>query len=165
MSQIHTDAELASRINRISEVIIGCAFRVGNALGGGFLEKVYENALAHELRKAGLRVDQQVRLAVWYDGVQVGDYVADVLVENLLLVEIKAARAIDDAFRAQCIHYLAATRLPVCLLLNFSRRVEVKRFVGPGFAHLSHLCTSVTSVASSASAPMTWAEKAEWDEP
>ncbi len=105
--------------------------RVGKALGKGYLEKVYENALVHELGKAGLRVEQQRRLMVWYDGVVVGEYVADVVVEDHVLVEIKAAKGIDAAHAAQCINYLTATRLPICLLLNFADKVDVRRFVGP----------------------------------
>lgn len=114
-------------LNAITERIIGCAYRVHNALGTGFLEKVYENALTHELRKSGLAVAQQVSCGVVYDGVIVGEYLADLVVEGRVLVELKAIRAIDDAHTAQCINYLAATGLPVCLLLNFGRKVEVKR--------------------------------------
>ena len=124
------------RFDAITERIIGCAFRVGSVLGSGFLEKVYENALAHELRKAGFEVKQQIPLQVWYDGVIVGDYFADLLVEGTVLVELKAIRAIDAIHHAQCINYLAATKLPVCLLLNFGPRVQVKRIAGPSLASL-----------------------------
>jgi GxxExxY protein len=103
---------------------------VGNTLGSGFLEKVYENALAHELRKAGLTVKQQHSLKVHYDHVIVGEYAADLLVEGAILVELKAIRALDDVHFAQCMNYLKATGLQVCLLVNFGRpRVEVKRIV------------------------------------
>src|ERR1700722_291561 len=104
--------------NRLSELVIGCAFRVINTLGSGFLEKVYENALAHELRKAGLMVNQQMAIGVEYDGVTVGSYVADVLVENTILVEIKAVKTLDTMHDNQCLNYLKATGLKVCLLLN-----------------------------------------------
>src|SRR3954463_11057848 len=93
-------------INQITEKIIGCAFKVGNKLGCGFLEKCYENALAHELRKAGLRVEQQLPLKVWYDDVVVGDYVADLLVEGIVLIELKAIQNLDGIHSAQCINYL-----------------------------------------------------------
>jgi GxxExxY protein len=122
---MHTDEEM---LNQITERIIGCAFTVANGLGCGFAEKVYENAMAHELRKAGLAVEQQKPITVIYDGVVVGEYLADLLVEGTVLVELKAARALDDAHTAQCLNYLAATGIPVCLLLNFGKRVEVKRF-------------------------------------
>ncbi len=118
-------------INQITERIIGCGFRVSNQLGVGFLEKVYENALAYELRKSGLEVRQQFPTPVYYDGFQVGDYVADLLVEKTVLVELKAVHAVDDVHFAQCLNYLKATGLPVCLLLNFGvPELFVKRIVG-----------------------------------
>jgi GxxExxY protein len=115
------------RLNSISERVIGCAFRVHNVLGYGFLEKVYENALAHEIRKAGLACEQQRRILVEYDSVVVGDYVVDLIVEDALLIEVKSARAIDEAHVAQCLNYLTATELPLGLVLNFGKKVEVKR--------------------------------------
>ena len=146
-----TDKEPGLPLNLVTEKVIGCAFAVGKVLGPGFLEKVYENALAHEIRKAGLRVEQQRRVLVWYDGIVVGDYVADVLVEDRVLVEVKARRAIVDEHIAQSLNYLTATRLTVCLLLNFARRVEVKRIAGPGAPRLDATgpCPSVSSVAGS----------------
>ena len=122
------------RFDSITERIIDCAFKVGSLLGCGYLEKCYENALAHELRKAGLGVQQQVALKVWYDGIVVGEYVADLIVEGVILVELKAIKALDPIHHAQCINYLAATKLPICLLINFSKRVEVKRIAGPTLA-------------------------------
>jgi GxxExxY protein len=114
----------------LSEVIIGSAFAVVNTLGVGFLEKVYENALAHELRKGGLTVFQQHAVAVHYDGVVVGTYTADLLVEDAVLVELKAVKALDAIHSAQCLNYLKATGLRLCLLLNFgSPRMEIKRLV------------------------------------
>jgi len=119
-----------SEINRITEKIIGCAYTVSNTLGAGFLEKVYENALAHELRNSELSVETQKPIQVWYDGVLVGDFFADLLVEGSVIVELKAARAIDDQQFAQCINYLKATGLKICLLINFGKtRVEVKRIM------------------------------------
>ena len=116
------------KINEVSERVIGCAFAVSNALGSGFLEKIYENALAHELRKAGLSVVQQHAMVARYDGVVVGQYVADLLVESLVLVELKHARGIDDVHLAQCLNYLRVTGLPLCLLLNFGKpRVAIRR--------------------------------------
>ena len=124
---MHADRK---RHDEISERIIGCAFVVANTLGSGFLEKVYENALAHELRKAGLMVNQQMAIGVEYDGVTVGSYVADVLVENTILVEIKAVKTLDTMHDNQCLNYLKATGLKVCLLLNFANpSLHFKRLV------------------------------------
>ncbi len=118
------------RLNDLSGRVIGCAFSVLNTLGAGFLEKVYENALAHELRAAGLRVLQQFGLTVRYKDVVVGEYFADLLVEDALLVELKTVKALDDAHRMQCTNYLKATGLRLCLLLNFGGpRLEIKRVV------------------------------------
>ena len=117
------------QLNNLTERIIGCAFTVSNALGCGFLEKVYENALAHELRKNGFQVKQQEPIKVLYDGVVVGEYFADILVNDTVIIELKAAKEISDVFAAQCINYLKATGLSICLLLNFGKpRVEIKRY-------------------------------------
>ncbi len=117
-------------LDAITEKVIGCAYTVGNELGHGFLEKVYENALAHELRRAKLNVEQQHPIAVHYDTVLVGDYIADLLVEDSVLVELKAINALDEIHRVQCLNYLKATGLSVCLLINFGKsKVEVKRVV------------------------------------
>jgi GxxExxY protein len=125
------------RFDWMTEKIIGCAFRVGSNLGCGFLEKCYENALPHELRKAGLKVQQQVPLRVWYDGIVVGEYIADLIVEHVVLVELKAISSLEAIHSAQCINYLAATKLPVCLLINFGKRVDVKRIAGPSLSSSS----------------------------
>ena len=118
------------RLKPLTERIIGCAFAVGNSLGVGFVERVYENALVHELRKAGLNVAQQRGISVYYDGVLVGEYTADLLVEDEVLAEIKAVKALDDVHNAQCLNYLKATGLHLCLLVNFGKsRVEIKRIV------------------------------------
>jgi GxxExxY protein len=93
-------------VDRITEPVIGSAFQALNTLGVGFLEKVYENALAHELRKRGLDVVQQHGVTVIYDGVVVGAYNVDLLVEGTLVVELKAVKALDDAHTAQCLNYL-----------------------------------------------------------
>jgi GxxExxY protein len=98
------------------------------ARGFWFLEKVYENALAHEMREAGLSVAQQKGIAVYYSGIIVGEYVADLLVEESVVVELKASKTLDPAHTAQCINYLKATGLHLCLLLNFGRpRLEIHR--------------------------------------
>ena len=116
--------------SQLTEEVIGCAFRVGNSLGPGFLEKVYENALAHELRKAGFGVAQHQKIEVVYDNVIVGIYEADIVVNDCLILEIKALRALDEAHKAQCLNYLKAIGLRLGLLINFgSPRVEVKRVI------------------------------------
>jgi GxxExxY protein len=118
------------RLNEVSERVIGCAYTISNVLGAGFLERVYENALTHELRKSGLSVLQQQVILVKYDGVVVEEYVGDLLVEREVLVELKAAKTLDDIHAAQCLNYLKATGLRLCLLVNFGRpRVEVGRIV------------------------------------
>ncbi len=120
----------ADELNSLTEQIIGCAYVVSNGLGCGFLEKVYENALDHELRKAGLEVQRQFPIQVRYDGEVVGEYTADLLVEGDVLVELKAVKDFDDVHMAQCLNYLKATGLKLCLLLNFGKpRVDVKRVV------------------------------------
>lgn len=117
-------------LNRVTEKIIGCAFKVGNTLGVGFLERVYENALVHELGKAGLGVEQQKPFQVFYDGVLVGQFYADLLVEGAVIVELKAVTALDTKHFAQCMNYLKATNLNLGLLINFGNpKVEIKRVV------------------------------------
>lgn len=116
------------QLNKISETIIGCAYAVGNALGNGFLEKVYENALTLEISEKRLNVKQQHPIKVFYKNTVVGDFIADLLIENKILVELKIARSVDEIHLAQCLNYLKATNLPLCLLINFGRpRVEVRR--------------------------------------
>jgi GxxExxY protein len=125
-------------LDHLTERIIGSALTVSNALGSGFLEKLYENALAHELRKslpqaeagAGIAVLQQRGVTVMYDGVIVGDYAVDLLVQDAVIVELKATKAMVAIHHAQCINDLRATCLLVCLRLNFGNpRLEIKRIV------------------------------------
>jgi GxxExxY protein len=119
-----------ARINETTHAIIGAAHKVSNDLGCGFLEKVYENALSHVLRKTGFAVEQQSAIEVWYDGVVVGLYVADMVVDDSVLVELKVSTAVDEIHLAQCLNYLKATGMTVCLLLNFGLpKVDVKRIV------------------------------------
>lgn len=99
-----------------------------NELGCGFLERVYENALAHEIRKPGLLVEQQKKIKVYYDGVEVGNYEPDLLVANLVITEIKTVKSLEEPHKAQCLNYLKATGYKTCLLINFGNpKVEVKR--------------------------------------
>lgn len=121
---------VAVPVNAITEKIIGCSYTVSNTLGCGFLEKVYENALAHELRKSGLKVFQQHLIKVYYDGVIVGDYVADILVENTVIVEVKALKGLEESHIAQCLNYLKATTQKIALLINFGKpKIEIRRVV------------------------------------
>ena len=107
--------------------IIGCAFAVHKALGAGFAEKVYENALRIELTKAGLRVRQQAPIRVYYEGQVVGDYCADLWVEERIIVELKAVQRLALAHEVQLVNYLTATETDIGLLLNFGESVDVKR--------------------------------------
>jgi GxxExxY protein len=118
----------ARLLEPLTERIIGCAFRVANALGHGFVEKVYENALAHEMRKCGLGAVQQRGIVVFYDDVIVGEFTADLLVEDQVIVELKVVSALSDVHLPQCRNYLRATGKPLCLLINFGRpKVEIRR--------------------------------------
>jgi GxxExxY protein len=112
----------------ITREIIGAAFEVHNVLGHGFLEKVYENALVVELRSRGLRANAQVPIPVSYKGELVGDYIADLVVNGLVLCEIKAAASLDPSHQAQILNYLKASAIKIGLLINFGpKRVETKR--------------------------------------
>jgi len=117
------------RHSNVTERIIGAAYTVYNALGRGFLEKVYENALAVQMRGDGLRVVQQHPIRVTYAGQVVGEYVADLLVDGKVIVEVKACSGLDGAAEAQLINYLKATGIKVGLLINFGPEIEVRRRV------------------------------------
>jgi GxxExxY protein len=117
-----------TKVNRLSERIIGCAFQVINTLGVGFLEKVYENALAIELHDAGLAVAQQHGMTINYHGITVGEYTVDLLVEQTVIVEPKAIKTLDNVHTARCLNYLKATGLHLCLLLNVGKaRLAIQR--------------------------------------
>lgn len=119
-----------SEYDRISDRIIGCAFTVANTLGVGFAEKVYENALTLEMRERGLTVEQQYAMTVLYRGAVIGEYVADLLVEDRIIVELKVVKALSDPHFAQCLNYLRAGNKSLCLLMNFGHaKIEVRRVV------------------------------------
>ena len=107
--------------------IIGVFYDVYNELGAGFLESVYQKSLALALESAGFKVCRRVDIPVWFRGQQVGQFEADLLVENCVLLELKAARALDPAHEAQLLNYLRATNIEVGLLLNFGPRPVIKR--------------------------------------
>jgi len=111
----------------ITSDIINAFYKVYNTLGYGFLEKVYENALAKELDKRGHSVKQQVPIQVFYEGHVVGEYLADFLVDDRVIVELKAAEAIAKAHEDQLVNNLKATEIQVGLLLNFGSKAEFKR--------------------------------------
>jgi GxxExxY protein len=114
-------------VNALTERIIGCAYRVHNELGPGFLEKVYENALRIELTEAGLGVAQQHPVPVRYRGQLVGDFFADLMVEGRVIVELKAVQNLTKEHEVQLVNYLTATGIDDGLLINFGSSVEVKR--------------------------------------
>ena len=115
-------------LDPLTQQIIGLCYHISNILGHGFMEKVYENALAYELRKAGIAFAQQKYIEVFYEGVKVGKYLADLVVEDRVIVEIKAVQALDDTHIAQGLNYLRATNLEICLLINFGKaKIEVRR--------------------------------------
>jgi GxxExxY protein len=126
---MNTDIGLMGEVN-VSRSAIGAAYRVANSLGVGFLEKVYENALAIELRLAGHDVEQQRPVDVRYRCEIVGTYQADLLVDGALVIELKAVDALLPIHKAQCLNYLRAMELRTGLLINFGRpRLEVRRFL------------------------------------
>jgi GxxExxY protein len=111
----------------ITGAIIEAFYDVYNTLGHGFLEKVYENALAHELRKRGHAVSQQAAISVQYDSIVAGEYYADLVVDGVVVVELKAAEGLAHEHEAQLVNYLKASCFEVGLLLNFGPRPEVRR--------------------------------------
>ena len=111
----------------ITREIIGAAFEVYKILGYGFLEKVYENALFIALRQMDVVIEQQAKIPVYFAGQIVGEYYADLLVENCVIVELKAAQSIASEHEAQLLNYLRATPYEVGLLLNFGPKPEFRR--------------------------------------
>ena len=116
---------------RLTEQIIGAAFEVYRLLDYGYLEKVYENALVHRLRKAGFRVSHQQPITIQdEDGCIVGEYFADIVVNESLLIELKACKTITPEHQAQLLHYLKATNIEHGLLVNFGAyRFEIQKFI------------------------------------
>ena len=109
--------------------IIECAYKVHNTLGFGFLESVYQNALLIELDKNGFQAKKEVPIKVFYEGKIVGDFVADIIVEDKVILELKSVKEIHPAHEAQLTNYLKATAIEVGLLINFAESVQVKRRV------------------------------------
>ena len=113
----------------LTSKIIECAYVVHNTLGFGFLETVYQNALLIELLKAGLQAEKERKIQVYYDTQLVGDYMADIIVENKVILELKSLKDLHPAHSAQLINYLKATGIEIGLLINFGESVEIKRKV------------------------------------
>ena len=115
------------RHSDITEKIIKAAYAVHNTLGFGFLEKVYQNALAIEIRKMGLDVQQEQAITVYYEDKIVGEYCADIVVDEKIILELKAVKELSPAHETQLVNYLKATGMEVGLLINFGHSVKVKR--------------------------------------
>ncbi|HIH45241.1 MAG TPA: GxxExxY protein [Candidatus Methanoperedenaceae archaeon] len=114
----------------LTEKIIGCSYQVYNTMGYGFLESVYEKCMLIELRKAGLKSEYQKPITVHYDGEVVGQFIADIFIENTIILELKSVKTIAKAHEVQLVNYLVATGKDVGLLINFGeQKVEVKRKV------------------------------------
>ena len=116
-----------NQLNKLTDKVINCFFKVYNTLGYGFLEKVYERALLIELSKIGLKVESQKPIKVHYDKQVIGDYYADIMVNDIVILELKAAETLCEQHELQLINYLKATDIEVGLLLNFGKKPEVKR--------------------------------------
>ena len=117
------------RYEELSQKVLAAAYEVHNELGHGFLEKVYRNALALELKESGVKCNLEVPLEVSYRGTIVGEYAADIVVDNKIIVEVKAVSKLNPAHEVQLVNYLKATGLTVGLLINFAESVQVKRRV------------------------------------
>ena len=117
-------------LNTLSEKVLGAVFEVSNTLGAGFLEKVYQRALLRELSLRGIRATAEASFAITYKGHSVGKYYADLLVEDELVIELKCAERLANEHMAQCLNYLRASGLTICLLVNFQKpKVEWRRIV------------------------------------
>lgn len=111
----------------LTDKIIGVFYEVYNELGHGFLESVYEKAMIIAFEEGGIAVASQVEIPVWFHGQRAGLFYADLLVENLVIVELKAVRTLDPSHEAQLLNYLRATEIEIGLLLNFGLKPEIKR--------------------------------------
>ena len=111
----------------LTSKIIACAYKVHNNLGFGFLENVYQNALMIELQRSDFKAEKEKRIHVYYDKQLVGDYIADIVVEDKVILELKSVKDIHPAHEAQLVNYLKTTGLELGLLINFGERVTIKR--------------------------------------
>jgi GxxExxY protein len=111
----------------VGRQILTAFYQVYNTLGFGFLEKVYENALVQKLRNNGHHIRQQVPIKVYFEGQVIGDYFADIIVDNIVIIEVKAAEALHEAHEAQLTNYLRATNIELGFLVNFGEKPEFRR--------------------------------------
>ena len=126
---LHREGSLLD-YKELTEKIIGCAYQVYNRMGFGFLESVYEKCLLIELQRAGLKAESQKPIKVSYENEVVGEFVADIIVEDVIILELKSVSGINKIHEAQLVNYLVATGKPVGLLINFGeQKVEIKRKV------------------------------------
>ena len=126
----HSLKEADMEYKEITEKVIGCAFRVYNQMGFGYLESIYEKCMHIELKKAGLKFEPQHPIAVYYDDIIVGEFAADIVVEEVVIVELKSVKRIVKAHEMQLVNYLTSTGKPVGLIVNFGElKVEIKRKV------------------------------------
>jgi GxxExxY protein len=123
------DTETEMKHAALTDQIIAAFYQVYNTLGWGFLEKVYHAALLHELRKRGLTAEANAKFDVYYDGVQVGEYFTDILVEGLVILELKAVERLADTHETQLVNYLKASGIEVGLALNFGPKPQLRRKV------------------------------------
>ena len=128
LPQMNAD-EHRYKYSELTEEVIGTFYEVYNELGQGFLEKVYEEAMAIALNAKGLDVEQQVAVPVWFRGAKIGSYEADIIVDGVVLLELKACKALDSSHESQLLNYLRSTEIEIGLLLNFGPRPQVRRFV------------------------------------
>ncbi len=137
--------------SQLTEAVIGVFYEVYRELGQGFLENIYEQAMFIALRAKGLDVKQQVPVPVWFRGVKIGSYEADIVVSGILLLELKACRALDPSHEAQILNYLRSTELEIGLLMNFGPRPQVRRFLFQNDRKpiSVHQCSSVAKSSSS----------------
>jgi len=124
------DTNARRDLDALTEEVLGAIFEVSNTLGSGFLEKVYERALLRELGLRGIKATAQTSLSVTYKGCCIGDFFADILVEEVVVIELKCVDRLANEHTAQCLNYLRASGRRLCLLVNFQRsRVEWKRII------------------------------------
>ena len=116
----------------LTSKIIACAYKVHNTLGFGFLETVYQNSLLIELLKSGIQAEKEKRIKVYYNDHLVGEYAADIIVENKVILELKSVKDLHPAHSAQLVNYLKATGIEIGLLINFGESVQIKRKINPG---------------------------------
>ena len=124
---LHTDDNYVH--SELTDRIIGCAYDVYNQLGFGFLEKVYENALVIKMKEKGLMINQQSPVNVYFEGKLVGEYYADIVAEDKVIVELKAVSTLSKTHEVQLVNYLKATGIKVGLLINFGDELKVVRKV------------------------------------